>query len=388
MKSRRFTPQRYQLKKTAVPIVRSGHPWIFRTHLSSAATVFRTGQWLSLVDSANHVQGYGIYEAEGLIGIRVLKQGGPAPDKAWLEAQWRRALAKRRNVREYTDAIRALHGENDGLPGVVVDVYGDTAVLQTYSPAVDSLGRYLGEAIRAELGLKNLIWKLPVKRKHARAGEVRVLAGKLPGAFAIREGKMQLTVEVGAGQKSGAFLDLRGLRKWVSLQKLAGQRVLNLFSYTGTLALAAEVAGAAEIWSVDISPGATEAARKYHALNPRKHRWIAADVFEWFPQVPPSEKFDLIVIDPPMMASQVSQVPVALRAYRKLYRTALDHLTPRGRVVACCCTSRIPRKVFQTEVAQVLGERLALKRVIQPEEDHPVGFPEGDYLKLLVFEPK
>jgi 23S rRNA (cytosine1962-C5)-methyltransferase len=148
------------------------------------------------------------------------------------------------------------------------------------------------------------------------------------------------------------------------------------------------VAGAGEIWSVDISAGALEAAKKHHALNKKKHRWTTADVFDWLPTLAPGEKFDLIIVDPPMMASQVSQVPVALRAYRKIYRSLLGHLAPRGRLVACCCTSRIPRKLFQTEVAQVLGEKLQLKRTLQPEEDHPVGFPEGDYLKLLVFEPK
>lgn len=392
MLSKRYQPKRYQLKKEGAAIVLNGHPWIFRTHLSSAADVFPWGQWLSLVDSKNEVLGYGIFEKEGLIGVRVLKRGSRAPTRDWLQAQVDKALARRENVRQYTDGFRALHGENDGLPGIVVDVYGDTAVLQTYSPAVDALGRYLAAVVRQRLGLKNVIWKLPVKRKHAKAAKnesvSRVLYGKMPGPIKIREGKINVNVEVGEGQKSGTFLDLRGLRKWISLQKLNGQRVLNLFSYTGTAALAAEAAGAGEIWSVDISEGALANARKNHALKKDKHKWICADVFDWIAKLPTSEKFDLIIVDPPMMASNTSQVPVALKAYRKIYRHVLDHLTPRGRVLACCCTSRIARKRFQTEVSQVLGDRLAYQSTIQPEEDHPVGFPEGDYLKMLVYRPK
>src|SRR4051812_38743521 len=123
MLSRRFQPRRYQLKKEAAAIVLSGHPWIFRTHLSSAADVFASGQWLSLVDSKNEALGYGIYEKEGLIGVRVLKRGSRPPTRDWLHAQVDKALARRQNVRGYTDSIRALHGENDGLPGVVIDVY-------------------------------------------------------------------------------------------------------------------------------------------------------------------------------------------------------------------------------------------------------------------------
>lgn len=396
MLSKRFQPKRYQLKKEGAAIVLSGHPWIFRTHLSSAADVFESGQWLSLVNSKNEVLGYGIFEKEGLIGVRVLKRGAKPPTREWLHAQVDKAIERRKNVTGYTDGIRALHGENDGLPGVVIDVYQDTGVLQTYSTSVDALGRYLAAIVRKKLELKNIVWKLPVKRKHStekksatkNAKAARVLYGKMPGPIKIREGKMTVTVEVGEGQKSGTFLDLRGLRKWISLQKLNGLRVLNLFSYTGTAALAAEVAGAGEVWSVDISEGALENARKNHSIKKEKHRWICADVFEWLAKLPPSEKFDLIIVDPPMMASNTTQVPVALKAYRKIYRSVLEHLTPRGRVLACCCTSRIPRKRFQSEVSQVLGDRLSYQSTIQPEEDHPVGFPEGDYLKMLVFRPK
>jgi 23S rRNA (cytosine1962-C5)-methyltransferase len=378
----RFTPKRYQLKKEAATAVKQGHPWIYRSKVSTAASVFAVGQWLQLVGPQNDVLGYGIYEEDGIIAIRVLKQGSTKPDAAWIGARVDKAIAKREHVRKYSDAFRAIHGENDGLPGIVVDVYKDTAVLQTYVPSVDTLGRFVAAVVGQRLGLKNIVWKLPVKRKSQR--EDRVLRGHLPAEVKVREGKLTLTTPVGAGQKSGAFLDLRGLRKWVAGQKLDGRRVLNLFSYTGTLGLAAEVAGAREIWNVDISKGALEVAKRLHALSEKKHRWIAADIFEWLGKLDPDEKFDLIIVDPPMMASQKTQVDTALRAYRKLYRESQKHLTAKGTIVGACCTSRIPRSTFEQTVAQSLG---GMKKVasLPPEDDHPVSFPEGDYLKIVVY---
>ncbi len=380
------SPKRYQLKKEAVNALKQGHPWIFRGKVSTAAEVFQSGQWLTLVGAQNEILGYGVFETDGWIAVRVLKQGTTLPDAEWAVGRVRKAIAKREQLRKFSDAFRAVHGENDGLPGIVVDVYGDTAVLQTYVPSVDALGRFVGAAVVQALGLRNLLWKLPVKRKSERGD--RILRGKSPGEIVIREGKLKLTIPVSEGQKSGAFLDLRGLRKWLAQQKLAGKRVLNLFSYTGTLGLAAEVAGAKEIWNVDVSKGALDVAKRLHTLDAKKHKFLAQDIFDWFPKLDEDEKFDLIIVDPPMMASKALQVETALQAYRKLYRESIRHLAPKGRIVACCCTARIPRAKFEHLVSNTLGSRFACEKKIAPEDDHPVSFPEGDYLKLLVYQQK
>jgi 23S rRNA (cytosine1962-C5)-methyltransferase len=387
MISRRLKPKRYQLTKDSARVVTSGHPWIFRSHLSSAADIFKEGDWLSLVGSKNEILGHGVFDKEGLIAIRVLKRGPNAPDLKYFHEKIDAALKKRENLRNYTESFRAIHGENDGLPGIVVDIYKNTAVLQTYSKGMDTLGRYLAGRVQKQLDAQNLLWKMPSKRKGSKGGEApRLLGGSMPKKITFREGKMQLTVEVGLGQKSGMFLDLRGLRKWLTTAPLTGKRVLNLFSYTGTLGLAAEVGGAKEITNVDISEGALKAAKEFHAIKKEKHRWITADVFDWLKELSPKEKFDLIIVDPPMMAAEMSQVPQALRAYRNLYRKALDHLAPKGQIVACCCTSRISRADFLKEVQNTLGPKgLTKRKEIPPEDDHPVGFPEGDYLKIYIF---
>jgi 23S rRNA (cytosine1962-C5)-methyltransferase len=381
-----FTPKRYQLKKEAVQVVNSGHPWLFRTHLSTAAEVFQDGQWLALYDSANRVVGFGVYAKEGLIGVRLLKRGDVAPNLRWVNKMLEKAWSKRVGWAKDNryEACRLLHGESDGIPGVVLDQYGGYGVLQTYSSSMDVVGRYCAQWFRKQMGLHGVLWKFPVKRKSQHMKD-RVLFGSPPAVVSFMEGKLKLTVDIGEGQKSGAFLDLRGLRQWLSNEDLTGKRVLNLFSYTGTLGLAAEVGGAKEIWNVDISGGALEAGKKYHTKDASKYRWVKADVFDWLSSLQPTEKFDLIIVDPPMMASRREQVPVALKAYQRVYRSALAHLNPGGTIVGACCTSRIPRKVFDESVAKSLGTTMRRKNMIVPERDHPVGFAEADYLKINIY---
>lgn len=388
-------PHRYQLNKQALIPFKSGHPWIFRNNLSSAIEPFKNGQWLRLVDGNNATQGFGILEkTDGLIGIRVLSHEEDSPNPKWLRERVKLALQKRHNVRRYAEAYRAIHGENDGLPGVVVDVYGETGVLQTYAPSTDLLGRYVALIVRAELGLKSMVWKMPAKRKH-QEGEtaLRILYGFPPKHITFREGKMNLTVEPMTGQKSGAFLDLRGLRKWISSQDLRGGHVLNLFSYTGTLGLAAEKAGAASTLNVDISKGALETAAKYHRVNPSKQQYLAADIFEWIKQ--PERKKDIgkysaIIVDPPMMASRTEQVPRVMQKYLQLYNACLPLLKPNGYIIVACCTSRVKRDAFK-KIADSAFLATATCRFIhdvRPEEDHPVAFTEGDYLKIFVYQRK
>jgi 23S rRNA (cytosine1962-C5)-methyltransferase len=398
-------PRRYQLRKSSLRLLESGHPWIFRGQLSSAAQVFRDGQWLALVGPDNRPVGSGIYEAEGAIAVRVLERSPRRPDAAWVDERVAAALARREPLRGETDAFRALHGENDGLPAVVVDVYGDTAVLMTYSTGAEAMGRLAAAQVRRRLGLRRVVWK-PAHRRRGPGpfggpagrpfgptpggtrgvGErLRALCGQLPdGPLRVREEDLELWLDVAGGQKSGAYLDLRGLRRWVAGQDLGGRRVLNLFSYTGWLGLAAERAGAELVVNVDSSQAALAFAAQ--RAGPRQ-RFAAADVFEWLPAQArtPGDSFDLVLADPPPMTSRMVQVERALSAYRRLYRAAAALVAPGGHVAACCCTSRVSARAFVDAVAAGLGPGFRFVRRLPPEIDHPVGFPEADYLKVVLF---
>ncbi|MEO6777613.1 MAG: class I SAM-dependent methyltransferase [Kofleriaceae bacterium] len=141
--------RRYQLKKDAVSIVESGHPWLFREQMSSAAQVFGDGDWLRLVDGANRVIGYGIFEAEGAIAVRVLRLGEARPDAAWVRLQLATALGRRNALAARTDAVRLVNGESDGLAAVVADRFADTIVVASYSAGADGLARYVATLLAA-----------------------------------------------------------------------------------------------------------------------------------------------------------------------------------------------------------------------------------------------
>lgn len=379
--------QRYQLKKEAVVVVEKHHPWIFRSHMSSAAEVFKTGDKIKLVDASNKPIGYGIYDQEGLIAVRVLKVGATEPDANWIKKKVIKAISKRESLRKYTDAYRIIHGENDGFPGVVIEIYKETLILQVYTKSMDKLGRYVAALIAKELGSKNILLKNPSKRiekDKSQVREVRVLKGHIPAKIPIREGKTGFHVDIAHGQKSGMFLDLRGLRKYLGSSDLKNKRVLNLFSYTGTLGLMAENAGAKEMWNIDLAQGALEFAKRYHVVEEKLHKFINADIFHWLEALDPKERFDLIIVDPPNMGTKKEQVPQILKAYEKLYKLSQKHLKEKGMIIGCCCTSRISRREFGRLVDRLLPGMKCLKE-LEPEDDHPVSFPEGDYLKIRIY---
>lgn len=375
---------RYQLRKEATGVVLRGAPWIFRDHLSSAAQVFGDGQGLRLVDGKNQVLGYGLYEAQGAIAIRVVRRGPEPPNAAWLAQQVDAALAQRRQLRDETEAFRALHGESDGVPAVVVEVLGDVVVVQSYSAGADGLARLAARQVAARVGARAVIQK-PPQRRRGDGGQVRWLRGEGAAEVSFREGALTFWCDLLAGQKSGAFLDLRGLRREVAAMPLAGARVLSLFSYTGMLGRAAEHAGAREIWQVDASESALALAARHHMADPARFRSVVADVFDWLPTLDAEQRFDLVVVDPPSMTSRRDQVPRALAAYRRLYRAAARHVAPGGVLVAACCTSRITRVELRRTVAQALGPEFSIERELSAEADHPVTFAESDYLKVLLW---
>lgn len=384
MKCRRLVFQRYQVRKEVAAVVQSGHPWIFRDKLSSAVEVFPDGQWLQLVDGDNQTIGWAIYQASGGIGLRILRKGPNPPGPGWFHKVVDKAIRKRQPLLKESEAYRVLNGESDQLPGVVLDIYNGCGVLQTYSPGVDSLGRYAAALVAERLQLRGVLWKTPSKRKDLDSPRVRLLRGRVPEVVQFLEGPLQLAAHLRSGQKSGTFLDLRGLRRWLYEQNLKGARVLNLFSYTGAIGLACCYGGAREVVNVDAAQASLDFGARHHAHAAQ--RWVCADIFQWIPQLGPQEKFDWIIVDPPSMASQVDQVPQALAVYRRIYRQLRPHLKPGGVMVACCCTSRITPGRFEQVVRQALDGAKVWQK-LPMELDHKPAFDEARYLKVLAFRP-
>lgn len=380
--------RRYQLKKDAVAIAQR-HPWIFRDQLSTAATIFHDGDWLRLVDGGNQVIGHGLYEADGAIAIRILRRGAAPPDAAFLRERLATALAARAPLAGRTDGIRLVNGESDGFPAIVIDRFGDAIVIASYSAGADAIARFLGRELHRTTAHRDLIGAAasislrPAKRRHAPASPPRALYGTPSELARFTEDGLAFVVDLAEGHKTGAYLDLRGLRHALAgAEELRGARVLNLFSYTGMLARACEAAGATTIVSVDASARALALAAEHHVADRAHHQFVTADVFDWLPAQPDTETFDLVIVDPPSMTSKTNQVPGALAAYKKLYKAAARLVRPHGAIVAACCTSRIERAQFHHAVSEALGHRFKKTRELAPEVDHPVGFPQADYLKI------
>jgi 23S rRNA (cytosine1962-C5)-methyltransferase len=384
----RRTPQRYQLDKRGVELVHAGHPWIFRGNTSTAASALADGQWLALYDGKNRIVGYGVYAAAGAIAIRVLSRGEERPRGAFFTARIAEALARRTPLRAETNGFRAVHGESDGLPAVTADVYGDVVVVQSYAAGVEALARLVARRVGAAVGATTVILRGGHRRVTAMPEEKRtprVVAGAFRGQAEFHEGPLTFVAHLHDGQKGGTFLDLRGLRRWVAAQPLAGKRVLNLFAYTGMLGLAAEHAGAARIVQVDRTP-ALGTATLHHVRDRAKHELVTADIFDWLPRA--TGAYDLVIVDPPSMTSRIEQVPGVLATYRRLHKAAAARVAPGGALVLACCTSRVTRAQFRAVVGNLPppdnAGRWQLEADLPAEIDHPVGFAEADYLKIMI----
>lgn len=384
MKALRQSLKVLKLKRAVCEGVLAGHPWVFRDKVGLEGADFYDGQWLQLTDTEGKPIATGIYQASGGVAVRVLRLGKQAVSLEWIQGRLNEAIALRLDLAKSTEAYRVVNGENDGFPGVVFDVYAGIGVLQTYFPGVDGLGRYLASLLRQRLNLKTVLWKMPAKRIGVKDLRNRVLYGSYPYVVRFHEGPLKLAVDLWQGQKSGTYLDLRGLRKFLSGLSLKGKRVLNLFSYTGALGLACAYAGAAEVVNVDEAQASLDFGKRYH-----KHEamsWVQADIFKWISSAP-KQGYDLIIVDPPSMASNKSQVERALRTYHHLYASVLPMLRAEGTIVACCCTSRISRRQMEEKISFALRP-LSRQLSIAMELDHKATFPEADYLKVLVFKKR
>ncbi|HYV67267.1 MAG TPA: class I SAM-dependent rRNA methyltransferase, partial [Myxococcales bacterium] len=306
-----------------------------------------------------------------------------------------------------TDCVRLVHGEGDGLPGVVADLYGKFAVLKLYSAGLAPHRAQIVEALRGEVELSGVYGRdddvepeaeedetaLEDDSGPARRPRGQVLWGEEPpDPVLVRENGVALAVDVRAGQKTGMFLDQRDNRLALRRYARGVRRALNCFSYTGGFSLSLALGGALELISVDRDASALRLARRNFELNgldPGGHGFEAADVLERL-RAAEASSFDLIVLDPPAYAKTQKAVPAALDGYASLHRAALGALAPGGILATASCSARVTPEDFLGAVREAAGKTRAdltlLEERRQPP-DHPIrlSFPEGRYLKFFVF---
>ena len=388
---------RLRLSSAAESIVRGGHPWVFAESVRRQNRPGKTGELAVIYDRHDAFLAAGLFDSDSPIRVRILHLGKPRPlNRVWWREHLDQALSRRAGLfDEQTTGYRCLNGENDSWPGLVLDRYDTTLALKLYTaawlPRLPEVVELLAAADnRIVLRLSRNI-AAAARAQFAREDGQMLHGAPLNGPVVFLESGLRFEADVLRGQKTGFFLDQRENRRLVE-SLTAGRRVLNLFSYSGGFSLYAARGGAASVYSVDISPQALAAAERNFALNrnlpavaacPRET--AQADVFSWLREAP-ARRFDLIVLDPPALAKRRSEREDALRAYSRLLAGAVARLAANGILVASSCSAHVSAADFfdlAREAARQSGRGFEEWRATRHAPDHPVTFPEGDYLKCI-----
>jgi 23S rRNA (cytosine1962-C5)-methyltransferase len=389
-----------RVTRDALRQIRGGSPWLYDGSITSISHEGAPGDLAVVFDDDRKFAAIGLYDPDSPIRVKILHTGGPRQiDAAFWHARVATAAGRRSVLADDpgTDAYRLVHGENDALPGLVVDRYADTLVVKLYSPAWFA---HLGPVLAA------LAEVCPHRRAVLRLG--RSVAGGdtyglVDGAVVVGppvvepvrfvERELTMEADVVRGQKTGHFLDQRDNRGLVR-SMAAGAEVLDVFASTGGFSVSAAAGGAAAVHLVDQSAPALEAARRNLALNRDRPevracavRTTVGDAFEVVARLAEREdRYDLVIVDPPSFASNQAAVPRALAAYARLTRLALAVTRPGGALVQSSCSSRVTTDDF---VRAVLDGAASMRRDVTEIRrtghavDHPIGFEHGAYLKTI-----
>jgi 23S rRNA (cytosine1962-C5)-methyltransferase len=385
-------PVSLQLAKNLARTLRRGHPWVFADALRERPPA-PVGSPALLLDLRGAELARGIYDAENSLAFRVCTTApGVALDDAWARERLEKALAIRQSLLGWeTTGYRLFNGEGDGVPGLVCDVYADTAVLRMDGLGPEAFWDTAGVAewLVGALGVTT-VWE---RKRRGSGSDSRVVIGNTPEApVAFTEHGVRFTADVVQGQKTGFFLDQRENRERVRALAV-GRSVLNLFGYTGGFSVYAGLGGATHVTTVDVSKAAIEAAGLHWKMNglPREgHEGVEADVFEFLDQaLRAGRRWDLVISDPPSFAPNKESVPAARRGYRRLLTACANVTAPDGLLCASSCSSHVDLPMFLDlceQAAENVGRRNSILEIRGQPFDHPtpLAMPEFRYLKFLL----
>ena len=385
---------RLVLKPGREKSLRHRHPWIFSGAIARVEGDPASGDTIAVVASDGAFLAWAAFSAESQIRARVWSfDAHDTIDEAFLQARLAASIARRSRLLGEGDAMRLVHGESDGLPGLVADRFGQTVVVQLLSAGAERWRDFWPKAFAA-LDDTSCVYErsdVEVRSLEGLPPRAGVLAGTAPARARIVEDGIAYDVDIAHGQKTGFYLDQRDNRMLAG--RLSGDAsVLNAFCYTGGFSLSALRGGAKHVVSLDTSEEALELARHNVGINgfdAARADWTAADVFSQLRKYrDQGRKFDLIVLDPPKFAPTEKHVPNAARAYKDINLWALKLLAPGGHLLTFSCSGAIGPDLFQKIVAGAAADARAdvqIRRHLGASLDHSVSihFPEGEYLKGL-----
>lgn len=372
------------------------HPWVFSGAIAKMPDNLSEGEIVTVVSAKDEFLGTGHYQ-KGSIAVRILSFEDETIDIQFYSKRIKSAFNMRLENGFITDnnhTYRLIHGEGDNLPGLIVDVYEKSAVIQAHSVGMDSDKNMIVEALKSVLGesLENIYYKsegtLPFKAE-IDSVDGYLYGGKNVAAVSIENG-LKFNIDWLRGQKTGFFIDQRENRSL--LEKYSHNRdVLNMFCYTGAFSVYALRGGAKSVTSIDSSSKAimlTDENIRINFDDTSKHKSASVDAFKYLRDMD-KDAHDLIVLDPPAFAKHRSAIKNALQGYKRLNAAAIDKIKPGGIIFTFSCSQAISKDQFRLAVfsaAAMTGRKVRILHQLSQPGDHPINIyhPEGEYLKGLV----
>ncbi|AKD04674.1 class I SAM-dependent rRNA methyltransferase [Pontibacter korlensis] len=371
------------------------HPWVFSGAIKKADGEPAEGDVVEVYSSKREFLGMGHY-APGSIAVRIFSFEQREPDYTFWKSKVQQAYDYRQRLglvdNPTTNVYRLVYAEGDGVPGLIVDFYKDTAVVQTHTVGMYNVREYVAQALKEIYGdrlravydksAESLPPKAPVQAQNG------YLYGQSEGAVVVNEYGNEFYIDWETGQKTGFFIDQRENRDLLA-RYVKDKSVLNTFCYTGGFSVYALNAGAKEVHSVDVSKKAIELTVKNGDLSqaPEKHEAFAVDTFEFLKGK--EDRYDVIVLDPPAFAKSQNVRHNALMGYKRLNAEAMKKIKPGGILFTFSCSQVVDKYLFNNTVmaaAIEAGRNIKIMHHLSQPADHPISIfhPEGEYLKGLV----
>lgn len=374
--------------------IRGRHPWVFSGALKGIPEGLVSGELVRLIDEQGKFLAQGYFNSYSQIAVRLW---------SWIETEKVNAdffvkriqtacdLRRRYVAGPDTTAYRLIYGENDLLPGLVVDRYGDYLSVQFHTRGIEYWKKEIVTALTQVLHPRGIYERSEVRGREHEEGTVSegILSGEIPDRIEILENGLKFLVDIKGGQKTGFFLDQRDKRQ--ALQKyVAGKKVLNCFSYTGGFSIYALAAEAEQVVSVDASEGAIHLAQENVAINGfagARAEFEVGDVRHYLSNLPPNA-FEVIILDPPAFVKDRRKVKEGLTGYRTINELALRLLPPGGILVTASCSAHVGLQDFRFMLSEAAARAGRIVKIIETYThgiDHPelIAFTEGEYLKCL-----
>ena len=381
------------LKKNEERRIKAGHLWIFSNEIASAEGDPQNGDTVEIFDSRNNFLGTGFYNKNSLIAVRLISSGKVDDLKAELQSRLTAAYELRKNLYPERDSFRMVFSESDFLPGLIVDKYKSTFVMQVYSAGMEKNISLLVDILKNDFSAENIFTKNEeyLRKLEGIPAEDKIYQGKIENAV-ISDGYIKYEIDFGKGHKTGFYFDQSDNRFFI--ERLSpGKNVLDAFCNSGGFGLHAAKSGASSVTFVDSSSNEIGNAENNFTLNglSSDSQFIAEDVFDYLEKCKGEKRtFDMVMVDPPAFAKNRKSVPVAKKGYERLNRLALNIIEKGGFLVTSSCSHHINRADFLEIINNAsikTGRKIQLVHLSSASLDHPQlpSMPETTYLKFAVF---